>query len=118
MKILLNVMLVLNGLTELLASATLILGANGLSAAGTGAMWSMHYGFAALAIASVSVWAWSHRSNLAVMTTVIGTLLVFHAGLCLSLALAGDQAVGMAIHGITAVMCVVLFARRGRLSSS
>ncbi|NKB99372.1 MAG: hypothetical protein GKR90_12880 [Pseudomonadales bacterium] len=118
MKILLNVMLVLNGLTELLASLTLILGPAGVSAAGSGAMWSMHYGFAALAIASISVWSWPHRSNLSVMTTVIGILLVFHSGLCVSLALAGDQAAGMVIHGVTAVMCVVLFVRRGSLSAT
>ena len=116
MKLLLNITLILSGLTELLASISLIGGPDGIWVAGTGEMWSMHYGFAALAIASISLWSWSHRSNLEVMTVVIGILLVFHSGLTVSLALAGDQTIGMMIHALTAAMCLVLFKWRVSLS--
>tara|TARA_A100001037_G_scaffold305895_1_gene347938 strand:- start:606 stop:965 length:360 start_codon:yes stop_codon:yes gene_type:complete len=109
MKILLNVMLVVSALTELQAAAFLILGPAGLSSAGSGEMWSMHYGFAVLAVASVSAWSWPHRNELLVMKTVIGILLVFHVGLCISLFLAGDQFVGMLIHALIGAMCIVLF---------
>lgn len=112
MKILLNSLLILNALTEGLAAATLIGGPGGLSAAGAGQMWSMHYGFAALAIASISIWVWPHRHRLQPITTALGTLLVFHTGLCASLALAGDQAAGMATHGLLALLCVILFLQR------
>ena len=55
MKILFTVVLVLNFLTETLAAVSLIGGPEGIAAAGKGGMWSMHYGFAALAIASASL---------------------------------------------------------------
>jgi len=112
MNILLNLLLILNALTEGLAAAGLIGGPDGISAAGAGQMWSMHYGFAALAIASISIWVWPHRHQLQPITIALGTLLVFHTGLCASLALAGDQAAGMAAHGLLAIMCVILFVQR------
>ena len=72
MKILFTILLVLNFLTEALASTTLIGGPDGIAAAGRGGQWSMHYGFAALAIASISLWAWPYRSQLQVTTVVLG----------------------------------------------
>ena len=48
MKILFNIVLVLNFLTEAMAAVSLIGGPEGISAAGQGGMWSMHYGFAAV----------------------------------------------------------------------
>jgi len=72
----------------------------------------MHYGFAALAMASASLWIWPHRSNLRVVTAVLGILLTFHTGLLISLTLAGDQQGGVVIHAVMSVLCLVLFTQR------
>jgi len=114
MKILFIVVLVVNLLTELLAATTLIGGPEGIAAAGKGGMWSMHYGFAVLAIASASLWIWPYRGNLKAVTAVLGVLSTFHTGLFISLTLAGDQQVGQIIHGVMAVLCIVLFTQRAR----
>ena len=114
MKILFTVVLVLNFLTETLAAATLIGGAEGIAAAGKGGMWSMHYGFAALAIASASLWIWPHRANLSVVTAVLGVLMTFHTGLLISLSLAGDQQAGVVIHAVMSVLCIALFTQRAK----
>jgi hypothetical protein len=114
MRILFIVVLVVNLLTEALAAATLIGGPDGIAAAGKGGMWSMHYGFAALAIASASLWVWPYRNNLKAVTAVLGVLCTFHTGLFVSLTLAGDQQVGMIIHGVMAVLCIVLFTQRAK----
>ena len=112
MKILFTVVLVLNFLTEALAATTLIGGPEGLTAAGKGGMWSMHFGFAALAIASASLWVWPHRSNLQVVTVVLGVLLTFHTGLLISLTVAADQPAGVVIHAVLSVLCIGLFTQR------
>jgi len=114
MRILFIVVLVVNLLTELLAATTLIGGPDGIAAAGKGAMWSMHYGFAALAIASASLWVWPYRNNLKAVTAVLGVLTTFHTGLFVSLTLAGDQQAGQIIHAVMAVLCFALFTQRTR----
>ena len=116
MKILFNVAIILSALAELFAAGSLIGGPAGISAAGSGEMWSMHYGFAALAIASLSIWIWPHRDNLAAVTVALGVLVVFHVGVCASLAMAGDQAGGMILHGVLAAMFITLFARSKSLA--
>lgn len=73
----------------------------------------MHYGFAALAIASISIWIWPRRHNLEAVTPALLTLIVFHVGLCGSLTLAGDQFVGSVIHAVLALSFAILFVRRG-----
>ena len=112
MRILLMVALVLHLLMELMAAAALIGGPEGITNAGAGNMWSMHYGFAALAIASISVWVWPRRSDLGVVTLTLCILLVFHYGLVLSLFLAGDQMGGMIGHAVLAVLFTILFVGR------
>ena len=112
MKILFSVLLVLSFLTETLAAASLIAGPDGIAAAGSGNQWSMHYGFAALAIASLSLWAWPYRTHLPVVTFALGVLFTFHTGLSISLSLAGDQQAGMVIHTVLAILCVVLLTQR------
>ena len=107
-----NTVLIASFLVELLAAVSLILGPEGIQAAGSGEQWMMHYGFAALAMASISLWAWPGRKQLQVVTTVLGILLTFHTGLTLSLALAGDQPAGLIMHSVLAVLCLVLFVRR------
>ena len=68
MKIFFTVVLALNLLVEGMAAFTLIGGPQGISAAGTGGQWSMHYGFAAIAIASAGLWLWPYRNNKAAVT--------------------------------------------------
>jgi hypothetical protein len=115
MKTLLVAVLILNALTEAMAAAMLIGGPNGVQAAGAGEMWSMHYGFAAVAIASIGLWLWPYRRQMAPVSVALGILLTFHSGLFVSLALAGDQAAGMVVHALLAVLCAVLFFRRASL---
>ena len=115
MKIAFVVILVFNLLLETMASVSLIAGPGGVSAAGSGNMWSMHYGFAALAIASIGLWVWPHRSNLAAVTTVLGILATFHTGLSVSLALAGDQTGGMIAHIFLSISCLFLFTQRAKI---
>ncbi|MEQ8484428.1 MAG: hypothetical protein RIB46_08685 [Pseudomonadales bacterium] len=115
MNVLFIILLVLNLLVEALAAATLIGGPGGLAAAGSGNQWSMHYGFAALAIASASLWVWPRRHDPAAVTPVLGLLMVFHSGLFVSLAVAGDQMGGMVIHAVLAAMAIGLFVSRAKL---
>ena len=114
MKILFNVVLILSFLFEAYASASLIAGPEGFAAAGSGNQWSMHYGFAALAIASISLWVWPYRTNLPLVTFALGVLFTFHTGLSISLHLAGDQQAGMIIHSVLSVLCLVLLTQRSK----
>jgi hypothetical protein len=114
MKILFTVLLIAHAATELLAAASLIAGPGGIVAAGSGEQWSMHYGFAAFAIASVSLWVWPYRSELRVVTPLLGLLLTFHFSIFVSLTLAGDQAAGMVIHAVLLVTAAIVFVTRAR----
>ena len=115
MRVLFVVLLVLHLLMETMAAVALIGGPEGISAAGQGAQWSMHYGFAALAMASVSLWVWPRRDDLAAVTVALGLLLTFHFGLTLSLAVAGDQIGGMISHGVLAAISLVLITQRAKV---
>ena len=117
MRTLFAIFLILNLLVEALASVSLIGGPEGLAAAGKGGMWSMHYGFAAFAIASASLWVWPQRNHQSAVTAVLGLLATFHSGLFVSLTAAGDQQAGMVIHAVLAVLAITLFALRGRIAS-
>ncbi len=117
MKHVYSTLLVLSCLTELLAAFSLIGGPDGLAAAGRGGQWSMHYGFAALAIASCSIWAWPQRNELAAVTVVIGVLGVFHTGLAVSLATAGDQQAGLVIHCVLALLSWFALTQRAKIVS-
>jgi hypothetical protein len=112
MKILFNVVLVLSFLFEALAAVSMITGPEGITAEGLGNQWSMHYGFAALAIASMTLWAWPYRTNLPVVTFALGVLFIFHTGLSISLTIAGDQQAGMIGHSVLSVLCLLLLTQR------
>lgn len=114
MRALFAVLLIAHLLMEAMAAVALIGGPEGISAAGQGAQWSMHYGFAALAMASISVWVWPRRNDLAAVTVALGVLLTFHVGLTLSLAVAGDQVGGMIGHAVLAAISLVLITQRTR----
>ena len=127
MKTFFTAFLVLNFLAEALAATSLIGAETGLSAALNNPLdkaadndptqsqfWSMHYGFAVIAIASAIAWVWPHRSNRAVVTAVLGILITFHVALFCSLALEGTQTAGIVLHAVLALMAITLFGLRGR----
>jgi hypothetical protein len=113
------VVLGLNFFVEALAAASLIGGPSGIGASGAaaGERWSMHYGFAVIAIASASLWLWPRRRELASLTPVLGVLATFHSAVLISLAVAGDQPVGVGMHAILALLFVASFARRAQLAA-
>ncbi len=115
MRVLFVVLLIAHLLMETMAAVALISGPEGISAPGQGAQWSMHYGFAALALASVSLWVWPHRDNLGAVTVALGLLAVFHVGLTVSLAVAGDQVGGMIGHAVLAAVSLVLVTQRTKI---
>lgn len=114
MKILLSAVLILSFLVEAVAAVSLITGPEGVAASGLGNQWSMHYGFAALSIASISLWTWPYRTNMPVVTFALGVLFTFHTGLSISLNLAGDQQAGMIIHTVLSLSCLALITQRSK----
>ena len=96
MQTLLTAALALNFALEAFAATVLIGGPGGFAdaAAPAASRWSMHYGFAVIAIASAGVWLWPVRRELAALTPVLGILTMFHGGVLISLLRAGDQAQG------------------------
>jgi hypothetical protein len=109
--------LVLNFVAETLAAATLIGGPSGVGAteASNGGRWSMHYGFAVIAIASAGAWVWPRRRELAALTPVLGILATFHVAVLTSLLIAGDQPVGVVIHAVLSLTFLLLLLLRGRI---
>lgn len=119
MKTYFSVILILNVLFEGLAAAALIFAPQSALAPGDGVTWARNYGFAALAMASTSLWLWPYRSNLQAVTAMCGVLVVFHAGLCLSLFIAGGDSVGAGVaHGVLGVLFLVAFLQRNRWCSA
>jgi hypothetical protein len=119
MRTLFILVLILNLITEALAATALIGGILGGSAeAQIQGTWAMHYGFAVIAIASALFWVWPYRDQLEAVTAVLGVLVTFHCSVFVSLAIAGDQPVGVVIHAILATLCIVLFTQRSRWCSS
>ena len=107
--------LVLNLLVEGLAAFSLISLPDPAVAEGalSAVSWSRNYGFAALAIASTIFWIWPHRDNFKVVSVVLGMLMTFHIGVCLSLGMSGQWGVTI-LHGVMAVLFVALFLLRTR----
>lgn len=114
MKKLFSAYLVLNFVLELLAAITLIGGTLGLFSVAqleTG-MWSMNYGFAAIAMASTVFWVWPHRSSHAAVGSVLGILLTFHALVSVSFAIQGDQVTPIVAHAIMAIVAIFFYSQR------
>jgi hypothetical protein len=105
-------LLILNFLTEALAASTLIGGPDGIASAGSGGQWSMHYGFAVIAIASAGLWVWPHRRELGAVTAVLGILTVFHVSVLTSLIIAGDQPAGVVMHAVLAPLSALCLVKR------
>ena len=115
MKTYFSIILTLNLLFEGMAAAVLIIAPESALAPGDSVIWARNYGFAALAVASASLWLWPHRTNLQAVTVMCGTLMVFHIGLCGSLVIAGGANLGAAAtHGIMGVLFLVAFLQRNK----
>jgi len=114
MKNLFITYLVLNLMLEGIAAVTLVGAGLGLFTIAQleSGMWSMNYGFAAIAIASALFWVWPHRSKSEVVGPVLGILLAFHALISLSFSIQGDQIPSIIVHGVMALLGVFLFRRR------
>ena len=114
MKNLFITYLVLNLVLESIAAVSLV-------GAGLGAfvipdlepgMWSMNYGFAAIAVASVLFWVWPHRSKHDVVGPALGFLLTFHALISVSFAIQGSHTPSIVVHAFMALFGVFLYLRR------
>lgn len=114
MKNLFSGYLVLNFLLEGLAAITLIGGTLGLLSIAQleSGMWSMNYGFAAIAIASAVFWIWPHRSRREAVGPVLGVLFTFHALVSISFAIQGNQVPPMVVHGVMAALAIFLYSQR------
>ena len=118
MKYVFIALLVLNFLAEVMAALSLIGGPEGIAAIGSGGQWSMHYGFAVIAIASAGLWVWPQRRELSAITAVLGILTVFHLSVLASLTMAGDQAVGVGIHSVLGALSVLCLLQRRAISNA
>lgn len=75
-------------------------------------LWSMNYGFAAIAIASAVFWVWPYRSKSEAVAPVLGILLAFHALVSVSFAIQGQHVPSIVVHAVMAVLGIILYARR------
>ena len=114
MRILFVTYLVLNLVLESIAAISLIgagLGLFVISGLESG-VWSMNYGFAAIAIASAIFWVWPHKSKREVVGPVLGMLLAFYALVSVSFAVQGEHVPSIVVHGFMGLVGIVLYARR------
>lgn len=114
MKKLFTGFLFLNFLLEIVAGAVLIgatLGLLSVAQLETG-MWSMIYGFAALAVATAIFWIWPHRDSRAAVGAVLGILFSFHAFISIAFVIEGNQVPTAIAHGVMAAFAVYLYMRR------
>ena len=114
MRSLFAIYLVLNLVLEGIAAVTLVGAGLGLFTIAQleSGMWSMNYGFAAVAIASALFWVWPHRAKREVVGPVLGILFAFHALVSVSFAIDGTQVPSIVVHGIMALLGIFLYARR------
>ena len=82
-----------------------------------GISWAINYGFAALAMASVTIWVWRVMDDFKVMGPALGTLAVFHTGLAIGTAMSASAGPGFGptiVHGLLAIGCWFLFFQRSK----
>ena len=114
MKNLFSVFLVTNLLVEGLAGIALIgvtLGLFSIEQLEPG-MWTMVYGFAALAMATPIFWVWPYRTKREAVSPVLGILLAFHALVALAFALQGNEVPAVILHGLIAALAIYLYSQR------
>ena len=116
MKILLIVTLVLNFLFEGPVGVFLVLSPEASLPGGSAEelFWVRNYGVAAMAIASMALWAWPARTDFRAMGVALGYLMGFHIALAIALFTSGIQPGGAIIHSVLAVLFVVLYFQRAR----
>lgn len=114
MKTLFTAYLLLNLILEGIAAVTLVGAGLGLFTIAQleSGMWSMNYGFAAIAIASALFWVWPYRSRREVVGPVLGILLAFHALVSVSFAIQGTQVPAIVVHAAMALLGMFLYTRR------
>lgn len=120
MKSLFVLVLVFNLLLEGFAGVSLIMEAEAAfsDTPPEGMMWNLNYGFTALAIASVIIWVWPHRNKVDVVGVLLGFLLSFHGLVTIALIIPGNQYPVAMIHGIMALLCLVLYVRKNHWCKS
>jgi hypothetical protein len=108
--------LLLNLALEGLAAITLIGGALGVFSIDNleAGMWPMHYGFAAIAIATAVFWVWPQRTKPDSVAPILGILLSFHALVSISFGIAGGQVPAMVVHGFMAALALYFYSQRAR----
>ncbi|TDI62594.1 MAG: hypothetical protein E2O92_00710 [Alphaproteobacteria bacterium] len=109
--------LILNLIVEFGAAFALIsasLGGVGVEDPMSATVWSRSYGFGALAIGSAVIWIWPHRDNYAVVSTVLGMLMVFHIGVTISFGVVGGQLAVGGLHAVLSVLMVTMYVLRGK----
>ena len=116
MKKFFTTVLIFNFLIEAMAALSLTISPAAMFPEGqtAGADWARNYGFAALAVSTIVFWIWPHRSNLKVVTTVLGYLLTFQVCILTSLVISGEQMAGVVIHSVMTVLCLFLFTPRSK----
>ena len=116
MKSLFTVFLFLNFLLEIVAGVALIgasLGLVSVAQLETG-MWSLIYGFAALAIATAIFWVWPHRENRDAVGAVLGILFSFHELVLIAFVIEGSQMPPAIAHAAMAAYAMFLYMQRSR----
>ena len=114
MKNLFTGFLFLNFLLEIVAGVVLIgatLGLFSVAQLETG-MWSMIYGFAALAVATAIFWIWPHRDSRTAVGAVLGILFSFHALIFIAFVIVGNQVPPTIAHGVMAAYAMYLYMQR------
>ena len=109
--------LILNLIVEFGAAFALIsasLAIGGVEDPMSASVWSRSYGFGALAIGSAAIWIWPHRDNYAVVSTVLGILMVFHIGVGISFGVIGGQLAVGTLHAVLSILMITMYALRGR----
>ena len=81
-------------------------------------MWTLVYGFAALAMASVIFWVWPHRTRREAVGPVLGILLTFHALVAAAFALQGNEVPLVIVHGLMAAFGIYLYSQKSAWSAA
>ena len=119
MKRLLMVVLAINFLFEGFIAIVLIASPQTLvpSEQIEGLSWAINYGFAALAMASVTLWVWRFMDDFRVMGPALGILAVFHTGLTIGTGMSASTGAGFGptiVHGLLGLACWFLLFQRSK----
>ena len=108
MKLLFWLTLTANLLLELYAALNLLLGDAGLLADTGQNAWSIHYAFAAITIASVSIWLACYLNVPGVTYVLFGYLCTFHLLLFISAIIVSGKFYAILFHAFMAIASLAL----------